>query len=125
VLLPLRLTAIQVALCAVATYPVLRFAGRDGLDSMLLGAVLSWFAVVASYVALLVAFRNVKPFAVVIVLGGFLLRLAVLFGLLAWIARTWTVNLGQVVIWLVSFYLVLVIAEAWILAQAEIARAKE
>jgi hypothetical protein len=121
-LLPLRLTAIQVALGAAAAYPVLRFGGRDGLESMLLGAGLSWFAVVASYVALLVAFRNVKAFAVLIVVGGFLLRLAVLFGLLWWISRTWIVNLGQLVIWLVGFYLVLVIAEAWILAKAEVKR---
>jgi len=91
---------------------------------MLVGAGLSWFAVVASYVVLMVAFRNVKSFAVVIVLGGFLLRLVVLFGLLAWISRTWAVNLGQVVIWLVCFYLVLVIVEAWILAAGESARSE-
>jgi hypothetical protein len=86
---------------------------------MVLGAGLAWFAVVASYLVLLAAFRNVQRFAVVVVLGGFLVRLAVLFGLLAWISRTWSVDLSRIVLWLVSFYLVLVIAEAWVLAAAE------
>ena len=45
------------------------------------------------------------------------LGLLVLFGLLAWIARTVAVDLSQLVLWLVSFYLVLVIAEAWELSK--------
>jgi hypothetical protein len=82
---------------------------------MLLGAGLSWMTVVASYLGLLLAFRNVKQIQAVIVLGGFVVRMVMLFGLLALIAKTLTVNLNQLVIWLVTFYLVLVVAEAWML----------
>ena len=39
------------------------------------------------------------------------------FGLLKVITYTVVVNLGQLVLWMMSFYLVLVMAEAWELAQ--------
>ena len=117
--LPLRLTWIQLALGATLAYPVFRFGGPDGLQSMLVGGALSWVAIVASYFGLLVAFRNVKQFAVLIVLGGFLVRFAILFALLAWISRALDVNLSQTVLWLVGFYMVLVIVEAWSLSTRE------
>ncbi|MFQ5600550.1 MAG: hypothetical protein ACE5G2_08350 [Candidatus Krumholzibacteriia bacterium] len=83
---------------------------------MLLGAGLSLMTIVVSYLVLLFAFRNVKQIQMLIVLGGFVVRVAMLFGLLALIARTLVADLNQLVIWLVSFYLVLVVAEAWELA---------
>jgi hypothetical protein len=106
-------------LTGAAAFPAWRFGGRDGLEGMLLGAALAWSAVIASYAGLALAFRNVKPFAVVIVLGGFLVRLLILFGLLTWVAKSMRVNLSQIVLWLVGFYMVLVVAEAYILAQDE------
>jgi hypothetical protein len=93
---------------------------------MLLGAGLSWGTVLASYGALVVAFRNVKQLQMVIVLGGFLVRMLMLFGLLALIAKTIAVNLNQLVLWLVGFYLVLVVAEAWALsAETRVRRTPE
>jgi hypothetical protein len=86
---------------------------------MLLGAGLGWLTIVASYIGLMVAFRNTKRFSMVIVLLGFLVRLAVLFGLLRLLMRTMTVDLDRIVLWTVSFYFVLVIAEAWMLAADE------
>jgi hypothetical protein len=86
---------------------------------MLVGAALSWLAVVASYIGLLVAFRNVKQFAMLIVLGGFLVRITMLIGLLAWVSRTLAVDLGPVVLWIVGFYMVLVVAEAYTLVSDE------
>ena len=120
--LPLRLTLIALALCAAVAYPTTRFGGREGLRSMLLGAGLSWMTVIASYAAIVVAFRNVKQLQMVIVLGGFLVRMLMLFGLLTLIAKTMTVNLSQLVLWLVGFYLVLVVAEAWTLSNQTRAR---
>lgn len=117
--LPLRLTGIQLGLAALAAFPAWRFGGATGLQSLLWGAGLSWVAVIASYAGLSLAFRNVKPFAVLIVIGGFLVRLVILFGLLTWVAKTMRVNLSQIVLWLVGFYMVLVVAEAYILAQGE------
>lgn len=106
-------------LCALTAYPVLRFGGREGLQSMLLGAALGWVTIVGSYGAMLVACRNVKHFAVAIVLGGFVVRFAILFALLALISKTLAVDLGQLVLWLVCFYMVLVVVEAAMLAASE------
>ena len=92
---------------------------------MLLGAGLSWMTVIASYLGLMLAFRNVKQIQVLIVLGGFLVRLLMLFGILSVIAKTMTVNLNALVIWLVSFYLVLVIAEAYMLSSSTARRRPE
>lgn len=112
-------------MCGLAAYPVYRLGGEAGLQSMLLGAGLSWMAIVASYAGLVLAFRNAKQLQAVIVLGGFVVRLAMLIGLLGLIARTLDVNLNQLIIWLVSFYLVLVVAEAWMLVSGPTQRRGE
>jgi len=117
--LPLRLTGIQIALCALAAYPAFRLGGREGLQSMLLGAGLGWATIVASYIGLMVAFRRAKRFSMVVVVLGFMVRLVVLFGLLRLLMQTMPIDLDRVVLWTVSFYFVLVIAEAWILAENE------
>ncbi len=91
--------------------PAYRLGGVDALRSLAVGAGLSWFAVLASYVGLSLAFRP-RWSPAVIVLGGFVIRLALLFGMLAIVARLWVVNLAHVVLWLVGFYVVLVVAEA-------------
>ena len=123
--LPLRLTLITLALAAAAAYPVHRLGGREGLQSMLLGAGLSWVTVIGSYLGIILAFRNAKQLQALIVLGGFLVRLMMLFGLLTVIAKTLEVNLNQLVIWLVSFYMVLVVAEAYLLAAQPLRRPPE
>ena len=115
--LALRLTVLQAVLAAAAAWPALHFGGPGGLQSMLLAAGLSWLAVVASYLALAAAFRRVAQLQVVIVVGGFLVRFAVLFALLALVAKTLRVDIGQIVLWLVGFYMVLVVAEAWSLSR--------
>jgi hypothetical protein len=103
----------------LAAYPALRFGGREGLQSMLMGAALGWVTIVGSYAAMLLACRNVKHFAVAIVLGGFIVRFALVFALLALISKTLAVDLGPLVLWLVCFYMVLVVAEAVMLASSE------
>ena len=123
--LPLQLTLLQGVLAAAAVWPALRFGGRAGLQSMLLAAALSWLAVVASYLALGLAFRRVAPLQVVIVVGGFVVRFAVLFALLALVGKTLAVDLGQIVLWLVGFYMVLVVAEAWSLSRGAARRPPE
>lgn len=115
--LPLRLTLLAAVLAALAAYPAYALGGRESLLSMLIGASLSCLTIVLSYWILVLAFRNVQQIQVLIVVGGFVVRLFILFGLLAWIARTVAVDLSQLVLWLVSFYLVLVIAEAWELSR--------
>jgi hypothetical protein len=110
-------------LSALAAYPAYRLGGRESLQSMLLGAGWSLMTIVLSYLILAFAFRNAKQIQMVIVVGGFVVRVAMLFGLLALIARTLVVNLNQLVIWMVSFYMVLVVVEAWELA-AEMRRSR-
>lgn len=120
--LPLQLTAIQFGLCALLAYPAYRLGGRDGLQNMLLAAGLSWATVVASYIGLVSVFRKAKSIQMVVVVGGFLVRFAVLFGLLTLVSKTLPVNLNHLVLWLVSFYMVLVVAEAWSLSSGLQAR---
>ena len=108
---------IAVALGALAAYPAYRLGGRESLQSLALGAGLSWMTIVASYLILTVAFRTAKQLQVIVVVGGFLLRVVMLFGLLKLISYALVVNLSQLVLWMMSFYLVLVMAEAWELAR--------
>lgn len=89
---------------------------------MLLGAVLSCATVVASYTILVLAFRHVRQLQVVIVVGGFLIRFVILFVALTVISKTLVVDLGQLVIWIVAFYMVLVVAEAWFLVSSPTAK---
>lgn len=79
---------------------------------MALGAALSLVTIVVSYLLLSWAFRQSRQLQSIIVLGGFVVRVALLFLFLSIVARTMAVKLEEVVIWLVSFYLVLVVAEA-------------
>ncbi|HZM14945.1 MAG TPA: hypothetical protein VFE28_02990 [Candidatus Krumholzibacteria bacterium] len=92
---------------------------------MLLGAGLSWMTITLSYVLLAWVWRRSRQLQVALVTAGFLVRVALLFGLLAWIARTFVVNLNQLVLWLVVFYFVLVVVEARELAAAERQRSRE
>jgi hypothetical protein len=79
---------------------------------MALGAALSLATIVISYLLLSLVFRHSRQLQSIIVLGGFVLRVALLFLFLALVARTLAVKLEEVVIWLVSFYMVLVVVEA-------------
>ena len=92
---------------------------------MLLGAALSLMTVVVSYLLLAFAFRKSRQLQVAIVLGGFVVRVLMLFALLAGIARFGVVDMNQLVLWLVSFYLVLVVAEARELAAGTRERSPE
>ena len=116
--IPLRLTLIAIGLGLLAALPAYRLGGIDALRSLAVGAGLSWLAVLASFVGLSLAFRP-RWSPAVIVLGGFVIRLMLLFGLLAMVARLWVVNLAHVVLWLVGFYVVLVVAEAVFLTAPE------
>jgi hypothetical protein len=109
-------------LCALVAYPAYRFGGQESLRIMLLGAALSCATVVASYTFLVLAFRHVRQIQVLIVVGGFVMRFAILFGALMFISKTFVVDLGQLVIWLVGFYMVLVVAEAWFLVSGSAAK---
>jgi hypothetical protein len=77
-----------------------------------LGAALSLVTIVISYLLLSLAFRKSRQLQSIIVLGGFVLRVLLLFLFLSLVVRTMAVEPEEVVIWLVSFYLVLVVVEA-------------
>ena len=55
---------------------------------MLFGAGMSLVTIVLSYAALSLAFRTAKQPQMLVVFGGFVLRLGLLYGLLALAART-------------------------------------
>jgi hypothetical protein len=119
------LVGIQAALCALAAWPALRFTGPDGLRDMLLAAGLACAAVVASYLSLVLLFPRVKSQQVLIAVGGFVVRLGLVFALLAVVSKTLPVDLERLVVWMVGFYMVLVVAEALLLGGGRSARRKE
>ncbi len=92
---------------------------------MLLGAALSLMTIVLSYLLLSWVFRRSRQLQVALVLGGFVVRLITLFGLLSWFARSVSLDLNQLVLWLIGFYLVLVVAEARELAATQRKRTAE
>ena len=49
--------------------------------------------------------------------GGFVIRMALLFGVTATVVATTGLDLAGFVLWLVTFYFALVLVEAWILAR--------
>lgn len=83
---------------------------------MSIGAAASVVTIITSYWILSLVFRNARQFQTTIVVGGFVLRLIIFFALLQLVARMLVTDLEQVVLWMVSFYFLLVILEAWWLA---------
>lgn len=86
------------------------------LNHMLLGAGCSWMTIISSYFVLMFVVRDARQFQVAIAVGGLFLRLIFLGVLFAWLGRVFRIDLAQVIVWLVAFYLVLVIYEGFDMA---------
>jgi hypothetical protein len=83
------------------------------------GAGLSLAIVLGGYGCVRLAFRGPDRYAVKLVVGGFVIRLVLLALALALLINLTDVDPGRFVLWLITFYFTLVMAEAWILARAE------
>jgi hypothetical protein len=105
------------ALAVVAGIPTARIGGTDELLMMGLGAGVALVSVLGGYFIAQMAFRGPDRFASKLVLGGFLIRLVLLALTMTVIVTVTRIPLSRFVLWLVAFYFVLLMAEAWILAR--------
>jgi len=127
--LPSRIPAIliltTVALAGAAAIPTMLIGGTEAVGMMAVGAGLGLFAVLGGYYCNRLVFRGPDRYAVKIAVGGFLVRIALLILSLFLVVRLTGARPERFVLWLVAFYVILVMAEAWVLARAESAGGRQ
>lgn len=84
---------------------------------MAVGAAASLFTVVGGFWLAQLAFRGPDRFATKLVVGGFVTRMLLLFGVVATLVAGAGLRPAAFVLWLVGFYFALIVLEAWILAR--------
>ena len=99
--------------------------GVDAVSMMGIGAGAGLAIVVGGYWCAQLAFRGPDAYAVKLVVGGFLIRLALLALTLAAFGVATDISPARFVLWLIAFYFLLVMAEAWILARESASAPKE
>ncbi|NNE43602.1 MAG: hypothetical protein HKN12_05300 [Gemmatimonadetes bacterium] len=117
--IPLVLLGTTLALLLVIGIPTALIAGAETVRMMAIGAALAFTTVLAGYGFAKLAFRGPDPFASKIMVGGFLIRMILLIVVLSVFVKATGLDLGQFIFWVITFYFALVMAEAWILARAE------
>lgn len=115
----MTLILLTAGLAGLAGIPASLVGGTEGLTMMGIGAGLSLATVLGGYACVRLAFRGPDQYAVKLVVGGFVIRLVLLVLALASLVSLTGIDPGRFVLWLVTFYFTLVMAEAWILARAE------
>lgn len=115
--IPRILGLLASALTAIAAPPTLLIGGVDALGMMALGAAVSLASVLGGFWVARFAFRGPDRFATKLVVGGFVTRMVLLFAVTGAVAAVTGVPPSAFVLWLVSFYFVLILVEAWILAR--------
>ena len=114
-----------VALAGIAAIPTVKIGGTDELAMLALGAGVALFSVLGGWFVAKVAFRGPDRFATKLVVGGFLMRLMLLLMTMTVLVAVVGVELSRFILWLVSFYFALLMAEAWILARANVSDPEE
>ena len=84
---------------------------------MLLGASLAFASVAGGFWLAQLAFRGPDRFATKLVVGGFLVRMLLVFGLASVVIALTGIAPAAFVLWLVVFYFALILIEAWFLAR--------
>ena len=115
--IPTILTGTTILLAGIAAIPTALLGGDDALGMMSLGGGLALAVVLAGWWIAQFAFRGPDVFATKLVVGGFIVRMALLFLAMVTIVAVTDLELGRFVLWLVSFYFALILVEAWILAR--------
>jgi hypothetical protein len=105
------------AIAAVATVPTALLGGSEALRMMGLGGAISLASVVGGFWLARIAFRGPDRFATKLVVGGFVARMVLLFGVCGAVAAATGIEPAAFVPWLVGFYFALILVEAWILAR--------
>jgi hypothetical protein len=117
--IPTTLVLLTAALAVLAGVPAGLLGGAEGVTMMGIGAGLSLAIVLGGYGCVRLAFRGSDRYAVKLVVGGFIIRLVLLGLAMAAVVNLTALDPARFVLWLVTFYFTLVMAEAWILARAE------
>jgi hypothetical protein len=117
--IPTVLTLVTVTLTVLVGIPTAAVGGSDALSMMLVGAGLSLLTVLGGYGCARLAFRGPDQYAVKLVVGGFVIRLVLLLAAVVALVSATGLDPGRFVLWVVTFYFALVMAEAWILARRE------
>ena len=115
--IPQLLVAVTVTLAGAAAIPTGLLGGAHALGMMGLGAALGLVSVLGGCWIARFAFRGPDVFATKLVVGGFIIRIALLVLAMSALVAVTGIELGRFVLWLVTFYFALILAEAWVLAR--------
>ena len=116
---PVVLLLTTLGMLLVVGIPTALIAGTEKLRMVGLGAGLAFLTVIAGYGFAKLAFRGPDPFAAKVMVGGFLIRMILLVVFLAAFVSATGMDLGQFILWVITFYFALIMAEAWVLAKGE------
>jgi hypothetical protein len=117
--IPLAMILITLALGLLTGVPTILLGGRDAVAMMSIGAGLSLLTVLGGYGCIRLALRGPDRYAVKLVVGGFVIRLMLLVAAVVALVALTGLDPARFVLWVVTFYFALVMAEAWILARRE------
>jgi hypothetical protein len=123
--LPTLLSGVTLTIAALAAIPTTLLGGIEAVSMLALGAGLGLASVLGGYFCSALAFRGPDRYATKLVVGGFLIRMALLFALVAAIVSATGIEPSRFILWLVCFYFVLVMVEAWILARESSSASQE
>ncbi len=101
----------------VAATGTLLVAGTEAISFLLAGAVTALVAVLGGWYVAQLAFRGPDVFATKLVVGGFLVRMVMLALTMTALVLVTGMEPARFVLWLVTFYFVLILVEAWLLAR--------
>ena len=105
---------LTLGLAGVALIPTILIGGVEAASMMGLGAGLGLATVLGGYFCLQYVFRLPQKFAVTFVVGGLVVRLALLVLLITIVVLTTDFEPSRFLLWVVAFYFALVVGEAWI-----------
>jgi hypothetical protein len=121
--IPITMILITLALGVLTGVPTTLVGGRDAVAMMSIGAGLSLLTVLGGYACVRLALRGPDRYAVKLVVGGFVIRLVLLVAAVVGLVALTGLDPARFVLWVVTFYFALVMAEAWILARREMGEA--
>jgi hypothetical protein len=121
--IPITMILITLALGLLTGVPTTLLGGRDAVAMMSIGAGLSLLTVLGGYACVRLALRGPDRYAVKLVVGGFVIRLVLLVVAVVGLVALTGLDPARFVLWVVTFYFALVMAEAWILARREMGEA--
>ncbi len=118
--IPATLALLTVTLAGILAIPTGLTGGREAVLMMSVGAGVGLGTVVLGYWIAALAFRGPDRFATKLVVGGFVVRMALLFLTMAALVLGTDLDPSRFVLWLVTFYFVLIMVEAWLLARESV-----